>query len=86
MDQNRYPKQLYEMLRRQDDAGRSNWATNVKRMLFNYGFGFAWLANGVGNSSDFLSQFKNRLKDCALQELQSKINNSPKGILRDIYC
>ena len=38
--------QKYYMLRL-DEAGRINWATNVKNMLFMYGIDFVWIVQEV---------------------------------------
>ena len=38
------------------------------------------LAQGVGDMNHFLSVFKSRLKDCALQRIQGCITTSPKSI------
>ena len=35
------------LLKRLDEAGRINWATNVKNMLFMYGIGFVWIVQEV---------------------------------------
>jgi len=50
------------LLTRLDEAGRINWATIVKNMLFMYGFGYVWVAQEVGNIDLFLWQFHQRLK------------------------
>ena len=43
MDNHRYPKQCYEMLKQLDTVGRKNWATSVKDVLFQYCFGYNYL-------------------------------------------
>ena len=68
------------MLRTLDDAGKTTWASGVKHLLFEQGFGYAWLADGVGNINSFLLMFKNRLKDCSSQHLHEFINNSSKAL------
>lgn len=68
------------MLRNQDSNGRRNWATHVKRLLYENGFGYIWLANDIGDAKVFIQTFKTRLKDCALQTLQAQINGSPKAL------
>ena len=76
MEQCRYPKQCYDMLRHLDDANRTTWATHIKGMLFEYGFGYAWINNGVGDVSCFMLMLKTRLRDCTLQRLQQQIIDS----------
>lgn len=81
MNNARYPRQCYIMLRGLDSVGRCNWATHVKWLLHRYGFGFAWLADGVGDVNAFLTLFTTRLTDCALQTLSDDIQTSPKAQL-----
>ena len=50
MDEHRYPKACYNMLKRLDDAGRITWATYIKKLLFRYGFGVVWIEQQVGNT------------------------------------
>ena len=81
----RYPKNCYKMLLAQDNAGRTNWVSNVKSMLFRYGFGFVWVAQGVGNVNNFAHCFKNRLIECSSQNWHSSINESPRcGLYKHI--
>ena len=74
----RYPRQCYNMLRSLAEAGRITWASHVKSLLFQHGFGYAWIANTVGNVNNFISIFQHRIKDISLQNWQSNINDSPK--------
>ena len=67
MSPNRYPRNIYIMLKQQDKNGRINWATNVKNILFRYGFSFVWVSQDVGDTDAFVYQFKQRLMDCASQ-------------------
>ncbi len=79
MDEYRYPKQCYLMLRQLDNAGRKTWATSIKELLFMYGFGNVWLAQGVGDDGSFLNVFKQRIKDCYLQKWQTDVNALSKS-------
>ena len=45
------------------------WATHIKQVLFQFGFGYAWLANEVGDTIAFTKLFKIRVVDCAIQNL-----------------
>ena len=78
MPENRYPKQCYRMLKSLDDIGKITWATRVKDLLNRYGFGYAWIAQDVGDENRFITQFKLRLTDCSTQEWQNQIQNSSR--------
>ena len=78
MDDSRYPKACYEMLRKLDEAGKVNWVTQIKQLLMRYGFANVWLEQQVGNSELFLSLFSQRLKDCYRKEWHAKINESSR--------
>jgi len=80
MSNHRYPKQTYNMLRSLDESGRITWATHIKQLLFRFGFGYAWLANEVGDTIAFTKLFKIRVVDCAVQNLNKKVNNSSKTL------
>ena len=53
---------------RLDEAGRINWAKNVKNMLFMYGIGFVWIVQEQ-NIDVFLCQFRQRLNYYLTQKL-----------------
>jgi len=57
MPRNRYPRQRYEMLRQLDEGGRNTWASNIKRLLYRYGFGIAWITQDIGNVNVFIAMF-----------------------------
>jgi hypothetical protein len=80
MENHRYPNQCYKMLKDLDDAGRRTWASHIRELLFSYGFGYVWFAQGVGHEDNFIHLFKTRLQDCYLQVWKSKIDNSPKAL------
>ena len=44
METHRYPKQCYEMLRSFDSLGTKTWASDIKCMLFTFGFGYVKIA------------------------------------------
>ena len=79
MQNNRYPRQCYYMLRSLTEAGKSTWATHIKSLLFQHGFGHVWIADSVGDTKAFLFMFKQRIKDISIQNWQSSINKSPKA-------
>ena len=76
MGNHRYPKNCYKMLKSLYEAGRNTWASNVRSLLYMYGFGYAWIAQEIGNEKIFVSQFKVRLTDCMKQNWHSDINES----------
>ena len=49
-----------------------NWAALVRDMLFNLGFGYAWMQQGVTNRPYFISLLKERYA----------INSSNKALLQ----
>ena len=83
MPDHRYPKQCYIMLRSLSDAGKMTWATQVKNLLYVYGFGYVWEANTIGDINAFVKLFKQRLKDCCQQTWHADISDSPKSMF---YC
>ena len=50
MENHRYPKQAYLMLKRLDEGGKTTWASQIKSILFRFGFGYVWISQDVGNS------------------------------------
>ena len=79
MPYNRYPRQCYLMLKSLTDAGKTTWTTHIKSLLFEYGFGYAWIENEVGNSNYFLNLFKQRIKDISIQNWHQSITSSSKA-------
>ena len=78
MDNTQLPKSAYNTLYLLDDAGKTNWVTHVKNLLYRYGFAYAYINQGVGNNAVFISLFKQRVLDNYIQEWHSIINDSPK--------
>ena len=68
MGEDRLPKQTFELLKNCAISGDRNWAVSIKNCLFKMGFGFVWLNGGVGDEKRFLKHFKQRMKDCFIQE------------------
>ena len=67
------------MLRSLSDAGKTTWASHIKNLLFEHDFGYAWIADSVGNTNSFLNIFSQRIKDILLQTWRQSINDSPKA-------
>lgn len=79
MGSDRYPRQCYNMLKLLDDNGRKNWASNVRMLLFSYGFGYIWLAQDVGDINYFLNVFKQRIHDCYKQKWHELLHTTSKA-------
>ena len=75
MQESRYPKHCYKMLKSLDDIGRVTWATQIKHLLYRYGFGIVWFTHNIGNTNLFISQLEQRLKDCLRQNWHSSITS-----------
>ena len=78
MNQNRYPKSCYLMLKSHTDIGRSNWASSVRDLLYRFGFGFVWISQDVGNVTRFLKEFQQKVIDCSIQDWHGQVASSPK--------
>jgi hypothetical protein len=71
-------KSCYIMLFNLCNAGRQNWASEVKNILYRYGFGYIWEAQRVENVESFMYEFEQRVNDCDLQKWNECIGNMPK--------
>ena len=78
MDEDRLPRKAYLMLYNLDVRGKRNWASNVRMQLFQYGFGFVWMNQGVGVVSNFIRVFRERLIDCRWQNWEDHIQTSDR--------
>ena len=57
------------------------YTTEVRNLLFSYGYGYVWIAQDVGDINLFILGFKQRLKDSLQQEWHNSVSNSGKGQL-----
>ena len=81
MENERYPKRCYQQLKAHAEMGRTNWASCIRNLLFNLGFGNVWHAQEqINDVKLFLFDVKNRLINIDLQNLNSRINDKS-----DIY-
>ena len=78
MNRNRYAKNCYLMLKSHTELGRTNWASNVRDLLYRFGFGFVWLSQDVGNVAVFLQEFRQRVIDCSAQDWHEQVSISAK--------
>ena len=62
------------MLKSLDDAGRRNWVTYIKNILFTHGFGHVWVSQELGDVNYFLKIFQQRIIDCFKQNWHEAIN------------
>ena len=79
MSHNRLPYMCYKMLRNLDENDRVTWASKVRELLFQYGFGHVWLSEDVGDINHFMKTFKQRLIDCSIQDWSARISESGKA-------
>ena len=62
----------------QDEIGRTNWATSVKNLLFNFGFGYVCVYRDVDNVDDILQLYKDRLICCNTQTWSGSLFDSSR--------
>ena len=48
------------------NKGKDNWATKIKKVLCENGFGIVWISENVGNENFVLSEIKGKLTDIFL--------------------
>ena len=46
--------------------------------LFQYGFGFVWINQGVGRMNEFIRSFRERLIDCTWQDWEDHVQTSDR--------
>lgn len=63
MQEHRYVKKCYLMLKCYAEAGVSNWASGIRNLLYMNGFGHIWENQGVANENHFIVMFIQRMKD-----------------------
>ena len=72
-------KELFEMSVNNPRA--NTWATSVRDILNNSGFGGVWVSQTVLNKNEFLSAFKQRVRDMYLQNWSEEVAGSSTGRL-----
>ena len=85
MEDSRIPKKAYNMLRDLDVKGKMNWVSRIRLKLFEYGFGFVWLCQGVGDVNHFIYAFRQRLIDCRWQEWSAHIQESDRFFMYGLF-
>ena len=66
------------MLFTQCNRGRANWASRIKLILQQHGFGYVWELQNPGDGKAFIIEFKERLKDCDVQMWRAKMEEMSK--------
>ena len=67
---------VYKISYKDSLKGKKNWVSNVKKLLYDYGFIIVFDNQAVVNEVVFLTMFKQRILDCFLQELYTSKSNS----------
>ena len=78
-------KSCYDMLLNYDLAGRKNWASEVKLLLYSYGFGYIWEEQHVDDHRAFIKIFRERMRDCYLQNWNTMKIETSKLALYSLY-
>ena len=73
LDENRFLRQSYEFQFKKAERGKDCWALRIKNILFTYGFGEIWIAQGVVNANIFIDIFKQRCKDIDVQNWRAAL-------------
>ena len=83
MQNDRYVKKCYNMMLHYDNFGCTNWVSNVKKILYENGFGYIWENQHVQNENVFLQRVEQGMRDQFVQKWRNTISESSK--LR-LYC
>ena len=78
MEEGTLLRSCYEMLVIQNNAGRKNWVSDIKDLLYRYGFGYIWEMQHVENANLFIYEFKMRLLDSNIQNWRENMSAMPK--------
>ena len=78
MDISRLPRKAYSMLLLLHNSGKFCWVSQVRQVLYKFGFGFVWENQGVQNPETFIQAFKQWLIDCHSQNWHEHISNSTR--------
>ena len=78
MPDSRLVKKSYLMLKNLDCIGQRNWASDIRKLLCENGFGYIWFDQQIQHEKHFLDIFVQRLKDQYIQEWLTILNTSSK--------
>ena len=56
-------KSCYSMLVKKCNSGVTNWASRVRDILYNHGYGYVWEAQGLIEVDTFLYEFSSTIMD-----------------------
>jgi hypothetical protein len=73
------------MMYRLSEQGRENWASHVKRILYENGFGDRWEEQYVENGQGFICEFTERLGDIYTQTWNTAKSDMSKLTLYNMY-
>ncbi|XP_067664324.1 uncharacterized protein [Haliotis asinina] len=76
MDNSRYPRQCYLLMKQLDESGRTTWASGLRQLLSSFGFGDVWWFQDIGDMDRFLMLFKQRICECNVQVMFDNISTS----------
>ena len=76
IEEHRLPLRAYKMLLNLDQRGKTNWVTNVRKVLCANGFSYVWDNQGVGRLNEFIREFRQRLIDIRWQAWDDHVNTS----------
>ena len=78
MPEHRYVHKCYKMLYYLDSVGKQNWASEVKQVLQNNGFGYIWDQQEIANEKQFFKQLEQCLRDQFIQKWHEELEKSSK--------
>ena len=78
-------RSCYDMLVEHANAGRRNWAYDVRHLLYSQGFGNIWEQQMIENEQDFLAEFNDRLQSSYVQEWNGIKSEMSKLSLYNLY-
>ena len=84
-DQNRFTSICYNHMLDLDRKNIYCWVTEVKNLLFSFGYGNVWLKQSVDDEPAFLASFWQRVLDINRQMWKTKITMMPKLSLYGEY-
>jgi hypothetical protein len=78
MPDSRLPKKAYNMLYKLDERGKNNWVSRVRLFLSQYGFGYVWMNQSVGDCKAFVNVLRERMIDCRWQNWEEHVRESER--------
>jgi hypothetical protein len=66
------------MLYKLDERGKNNWVSKVRLFLSQYGFGYVWMNQSVGDCKAFVNVLRERMIDCRWQNWEEHVRESER--------